>query len=267
MRLNFATAKSYLDIVTSAIELNNVRGYKTQVANAAGCQLSYLSQVLAGNAHFTQDQVFQLAKFFRLSDLETEIFMKLHARDRTSTHELRSHFDVEIDKLVKKQQHLTNRLSAKTAVARQAEEYYSSWYHAAIHVALSIPELQTVQALEKILGLSAPQIHGAVALLMDMGLAKQTGDRYQIVETNVHLPSTSKLNTINHINWRIFFCNQLQKKPSATDLHYSAVHSIAEKDLLKLRELMIQFIDQSRQLVAPSKEERLIAVGVDFCVL
>jgi hypothetical protein len=132
-------------------------------------------------------------------------------------------------------------------------------------VAVSIPELRTIEAIRGRLGLSVEQVRQSLDLLLALEMVEERGHQYHIAKKNLHLPSQSRFHVANHINWRLFFCNQIQKR-NPSDLNYSAVHSLSDEDLIRLREMIIDFIKNSRQMVATSKEERLIAIGIDLAV-
>ncbi len=89
---------------------------------------------------------------------------------------------------------------------------------------------------------------------------------YCIKNSNIHLAGNTRQNIINHINWRVFFCNHLQKPVPATDLHYTATHSLSESDAIKLRDMLIKFIEDTRATVTPSKEEKSVALTLDYTV-
>jgi transcriptional regulator with XRE-family HTH domain len=61
-------------IKDKARENRGQSGYKTRMAKAAGCQLSYLSQVLRGSANLTLEHAVGLSKLWELNEEETEIF-------------------------------------------------------------------------------------------------------------------------------------------------------------------------------------------------
>ena len=66
----FSRALDYLD---AQIRSNKtVYRYKSSLSEAAGCQLSYLSQVLAGKAQLNPDHAAGLSGFWGHSDFESD---------------------------------------------------------------------------------------------------------------------------------------------------------------------------------------------------
>jgi hypothetical protein len=59
------------------------RGALTKLAEAAGCQRSYLSKVLTADPHLTPDQGFLISRFLEFKSDEAEYFMLLlHDQDQ-----------------------------------------------------------------------------------------------------------------------------------------------------------------------------------------
>lgn len=65
---SFLSYKAYLSSKTGAS--NTKRGEKTALAKALGCQPTYISQVLHGNAHLSLEQAEKANSFFSHTDDE-----------------------------------------------------------------------------------------------------------------------------------------------------------------------------------------------------
>lgn len=53
--------------------------------------------------------------------------------------------------------------------------YYSSWIYAAVHVALAVPRLQSIENLSRRLGLGLGTVEVALMKLEELGLAERVG--------------------------------------------------------------------------------------------
>jgi len=71
-------AKDYRSFLLSVVEdPEKTRGYRKRLADEAGCQPSYLSQMLKGSVELTLEQAERLCGFWKLDELEAEIFLNL----------------------------------------------------------------------------------------------------------------------------------------------------------------------------------------------
>src|SRR4051812_24470031 len=68
------------------------RGYQARLAGRAGCHPSFLSQVLGGRAHLSQEHVLAIAHYLALSYAETEYFLTLLDGERAGSTPLRQHY-------------------------------------------------------------------------------------------------------------------------------------------------------------------------------
>ncbi len=82
-----ATKLDYRIVLNNMIEHNSaVKGYRTQLAKAAGVQLSYLLAVTKGKARFTPDQAFDLCRYWNFSESETEKFVLQVLLEKATSH-------------------------------------------------------------------------------------------------------------------------------------------------------------------------------------
>lgn len=82
-------------------ENSGIRSVKSKLAEAAGCQLSYLSQALAGKVFLTPDHAFGISKFLRLNEVEAEYFMLLVQVKRAGAREHRSYLQSKLAEIRK----------------------------------------------------------------------------------------------------------------------------------------------------------------------
>lgn len=109
--------------------------------------------------------------------------------------------------------------------------------------------------------------HGRVleilAFLESAGLARRAGDRWNITEKRIHLGMESPSLPRHHANWRlqaIQACERNRKE----DLHYSAVFTLSEADVRRVREIFLKSIGEAEAVLVKSPEETTYGIGVDF---
>lgn len=240
------------------------RGFMTKIAQALHCQSGYVSQVLSGSAHFSAEQAEALNQFLGHNYEEGHFFHLLLSRARAGTGELKKRCEIEIERVLQQRLLFKDRVDIKKSldISDQAT-YYSSWYFAAIHVAVSVPELRTKEALSKYFQLDMPVINEAVDFLISVGLLKKIGDEYSQGVTRLFLGKDSPMIRKHHTNWRIRSISSLDRGLDK-DLHFSSVVSLSKKDTLLLKERFMKFIEEFRAIVRESKEEDVCCINVDL---
>ena len=68
----------YQTYLSDLVEVHHgIRGLRSRLAESANCQPSYLTQVLKHEAHFSLDQLFGIATYFKLTKPEWEYLREL----------------------------------------------------------------------------------------------------------------------------------------------------------------------------------------------
>lgn len=241
------------------------RGYQKKLALAAECQSSYLSQVLMGSANLTLDQAMGLCQFWEFDSDESDYFLSLVQWARSGKKSLRSHLEKKMDKLRVKRRKLSDRFKEAGQITQGQEiEYYSTWYLPVIHTMVSVPKLRKPEAIAKALNLELNVVEKALNSLKAIGLVEELREGWTNTARSIHLKSDSPLNFAFHSNIRQMAARDIQKNEPGQSIHYSAIHSLSERDFDRLKEMMISLIERSRSLVADSKEETAIVFGLDF---
>jgi len=244
-------------------------GYRSKLADAAGCQKSFFSQVVNTHVHLTPEHALGLAKFWKLSERQREYFLELVNFGRAGTKDLADYLKEKLVALRRENEHLGKRYSQPTLTVSDdlATVYYSSWHFSAIHILLTIPQFRAAAKISKRLHLPETFVTEVLRKLQALDLAEKHADgSWRATKKSIHLSKDSVFTSVNNANWRQKANeSSLQKKADA--VHYTGVYSLSVDDLVKLRELLFDAIDRSRQLVAPSAEEELVCMTCDLFVV
>ncbi|MEY4630353.1 MAG: hypothetical protein RIQ81_473 [Pseudomonadota bacterium] len=241
------------------------RGYQKKLAVAAGCQSSYLSQVLSGQANLTVEQAVGLCVWWQFDEDETDFFLALVQIDRAGTPKLREHLQQKIDQLRTRRRKLSNRFrDAGEITPGQETEYYSTWYLPIIHTMVSVPRFRKPAAIAAALSMPQSAVESALANLEKAGLVQQKDGLWSNTARSIHLKSDSPLNYVYHGNIRQLAGRSMQRTEPGQSIHYSAVYSLSEKDFDRLKQQFITAIEESRSVVRDSKEEAVVVFGLDF---
>lgn len=257
--------KDYKQYINEKLDNGLVtRGARSLFAKAINCQTAYVSSVLRGQLHFTPEQGEAINNFFHHSDMESDYFLLLLQWQRAGTAHLKQRLKKNMEKILEARFTIHKRLELTAVLSEEHQTiYYSEWYYAAIHALTSIPEFQTIDAIAQRLNLEKSMTAKVLSFLTETGLVKHTKNLYSIGTTRIHLGSDSPIVSRHHTNWRLLTAQLLHKRQS-TDLHYSSVITISHEDVEKLKELILQFITSSKQIIRTSKEEDLYSLNLDF---
>jgi uncharacterized protein (TIGR02147 family) len=255
----------YKEFLRFKLEENRERrGYKSELAQAAGFQRSFLSQVVGTHVHCTPDHAAALARFWGLPEEERDYFLELVHLARAGTEGLRAIHEKRIREIRARNENLASRFRKETPLVEADQAlYYSSWHWSAIHILLSIPSFRTAQAIAARLRLEKGFVESCLDSLRRLGLVEQDGKSWRISAKDIHLPKNSPLTSMNHLNWRVQAVASSQARRDEA-LHYTAVHSLSRADFERIKQMILELLDRSRAIVGPSQEEELACLTVDW---
>lgn len=259
----FEDYKSFLK--AQIVENNDVYGYQAKCATAAGCQKTYLSQVLHKNVHFTPDHAARLANFWNFDDDATEYFLLLVQQERAASKVLRERIGKKLSLLRSKHLNLGKRFNQPELTnSDRASRYYHHWTLAAVHLLLGIPEYSfSLEKISKRIGVPISQVQTIVRDLETLELVEKKDRAWCVVRPSIHVSRESPLNQIHQLNWRLRAVDALARK-NLDNTHYSALYVLSTADFKKLQQMVHEFIGKTRDVVGPSKEEELVCFNLDL---
>jgi uncharacterized protein (TIGR02147 family) len=274
---NYSDYKKYLRARSRALNLR--RGFLSRLADAAGCQPSYLSQVLNSKVQLTPDQACSIASHLELSENEATYFLALVDLARAGSPLLKQRLSKQIFDLKTRAQKISERLQRPASqIADDQIVYYSSWTYSALHILSSTREFQTVDALSERLNIDREHVLNQLKQLESMGLVINEAGRWRHSGEELHLPATSPLISMHHANWRSRALMKAQaniadqhslpaQRLSAQGLHFSGVYAISREDVQTIREILLRAIEAANKVVGPSASEELVALTCDFFIV
>jgi uncharacterized protein (TIGR02147 family) len=243
------------------------RGLRSRLSEFLGVQSAFISQSINGSTHFSLEHAHKISEFLDHNTEESHFFMLLVQHDRAGTHGLKKYYLGQIEDFQLERRKIQERIKVREGLDSESRQtYYSAWYYAAVHILLSIPEMQSKSALVKRLRLSPKVIGEVLEFLVSIGLAERTGDRYQIGSRRIHVGEGSPMLSKHHVNWRLQSMRALET-PSNEDLHYSSVISLSRKDAKFIRESMVHLLEKVEPVLQASVEEEVYSMLLDFFVI
>lgn len=239
-------------------------GLKSKMAEAMGCQPTFVTQILKETTHLSLEQAHRLDAFFEHSGEESDFFLLLVQKDRAGTVELRKYFDGKLKEILSKRQLLVHRLGREQTLSQQDQGvYYSSWHYAALHIAVAVPELQSRDALASYFRLQIKRVTQVLDKLTEMGLVVYKNGKYSIGSARVRLGNDSHNIIKHHTNWRNQAIDSLDREEEG-DLHYSGVLCLAKKDAQKIKDLIFEALQKHLEISDASAEEEIYSYCIDF---
>lgn len=257
---------SYKEFIISLIRSkpSGGRGVKTTLAAALGCQTPFISQVLAGDLNFNQDQSLACAMFFGLTKEEVEFFLLLVSQERAGTSDLKKFLKNSLQVKRDAYNQIKSRMKMKESLSAEHQmTYYSTWLYSAVHMALTIEDLRSRESLSEKFNLSLTTIDKTLEFLITAGLVEKKGTAFHPTGAWYHLDKMSANINKHHTNLMIKSIQSLDQ-PKENDLHYSAFFTCSKKDVAKLEELLLKLLTDFNSVVRPSAEEELVAISLNL---
>ena len=239
-------------------------GGKSKFAKAIGCQPGYLTQILKDEAHLSLEQAELANHHLGHTEPEAHYFLLLVQKDRAGTTGLRAYFEAQLQDQRNRHLEVSGRLGqAKELSDEHRARFYSSWIYAALHVALTVPELQTPQALASYFNLPAGKVAQTLSFFEQIGLAVRDGQKYIATKTVVRLARQHDEILKHHAHWRQQAIESLERE-QPLDLHYSGAVSLSEADIPRVKDLLLEAIKNALEIIKPSEAESVHVMNMDF---
>lgn len=240
------------------------RGMKSALAKALNCQSAYISQVLNENAQLSLEQGDAANHFFAHSDKESQYFLLLLQEERAGTVSLKKFFTQQLKSFKAEQLSYLNRKNIRDSLTpEQQAVYYSSWEYNAIHMAVTIPRLRSKEALLTAFRIPENRLNACLEFLLESGLIKQQSDKYAPGTTENFLERNSPLVRQLHLNTRAQALQSLDRD-RLEDAHYSVVVTLSQKDVLRIKKLINEYISEVVDIARASKEDVIYGLSLDF---
>jgi uncharacterized protein (TIGR02147 family) len=258
--------EDYRDIIKSKIEEfpHQGHGKMSELSRAIGVHSTLISQVLKGHKDLSSDQVLLVARFFGLTELETDYLSHLLLYNRAGNPSSRKFFKDKLLEVRKHSKNISKRVKKDLELnEEQKAVYYSDWTYAAICQSVALPKIKTVEDVSNYLNLSKEKIVQDLEFLFSVGLVIKTNGELKNGITSMHLSKSSPWIRSHHNNWRQKAIENFSS-PNEDDLHYSAPLTLSKIDAQKLYEHFMRTIEEMRSVVDPSPSEEIYCLNIDW---
>lgn len=254
----------YKAFLKEKIRESGERGYLTQIAEAASCQKSYLTQVLNHHVHFTPEHAAGISIFFNFDESEGDYFIELVNLARAGSEILKKRIQRRLAQIKQERLNLSKRFKVES-ISDDASRalYYSHWLISAVHMAVTIPGLTTPKSLSQHFHVEETEIQKILEKLNSLGVVEKEGGRWKTTSSLIHLPKDSMFSQMNHLNWRMQAVLDSQKA-NRDHVHYTSIASLSKIDFQSIQATILRMLDQQRKTITSSKEEILGCFTCDW---
>lgn len=243
---------------------NRGYGQLSQLARHLNVHPTLVSQIMKGQKSLTTDQAALSAEFFGLSELETEYFVTLVQVERAGPPAAKSLALKLLRRLKEQSQQLSKRLSSEGRLSdEQRAVFYSDWTYSAVRQSVALPEIQTVEEIAAHLGLPLRKVQLVMDFLLKTGLCKSERGSLKVGPASTYVEAGSPWARVHHGNWRQRALSVMDRG-AAENLHFSSPLTISRADAERVREKLVQFIEEINQIVDPSPSEELYCLNFDW---
>jgi len=233
------------------------RGMRSELARIMKCKTSYVTRILDGNAELSLEQAFELRDFLNLSEDEIQYFLLLVMHGRAGTEALKKNLKKQIvetqHRMLQMKRHTD--IPADVLTQEQQFKYFSSWEYSMVHLLLTIPAFQTLEAIYQKIKLPKPRIRAVLDYLEKNGFAKKEQDgRYKIGPQRIFLPADALMISTHHTHWRLHAIQACQNR-FEEDFHYSSVISVSKNDYLRIKQTMVKAVEECKKIIKDSPSE------------
>lgn len=241
------------------------RGARSRLAGFLNCQTGYISQVLSKDVHFSLEHSIKLNTFLEHDEEESHFFMLLIQLERAGSNDLKKYYKGQIKDILKSRSEVKSRINEDGILSEKDHMvYYSQWYYSAIHVLVSINGFQTKSKIKERLNLDTQTINTVLTFLEINKLIINKKGIYNIGPSRIHLGKDSPIITKHHTNWRLEALKSLESNYSEVDIHYSSVMTLSKVDAIKIKDILLNSIEQVEPILIESREEDIFSMCIDL---
>ncbi len=262
MIFDYTNYRKYLDAQLSPPI--GVRGAKSGLCKHLNCQTGFLSQVLGGQSNFSLEHAILTSEYLKHSSEEEKYFLLLVEYEKAGSARLKKYFQKEIDSILKSRNEIGNRITINNELTKEMQDvYYSHWLYSAIHVLCSIPMYQTLDQICDKLRIERQRALKILDFLTQQKLVVTSRGYYRMGPARIHLRNDSPFILRHHVNWRLKVIEELGRGIE-DNLHYSSVMTLSKDDFKKIKNILLDAIERTEKIMAPSKEEICCIMNFDL---
>jgi uncharacterized protein (TIGR02147 family) len=266
--MNIFENENYKEILKFYIRSQSssqVRGSYKNIAQYLGVHATLISQIMAGEKDFTEEQIFSVCEFLGIPKLEKEYIWALVQVERAGSFQLKEHYKVLKERIRSDSHNLSRRVRKNRELTDEEKAiFYSSWIYSAVQIATTLEKVRVdFQFLCDRLHLPPAKARAVLDFLLDIKMIQEEFGVFAPGSTVTHLEASSPFIIKHHSNWRLKAIEAAENL-STEELMYSGNFTVSRDDFSKLREEMIQVIQKFLSIVKNSPGEDIAQFNLDL---
>ena len=259
--------KNYKDFALSRIQSmpRKGRGEYSKIARHLGMHSTVISQVFRGSKNLTAEQACGLSKYFGLTERETDYFLALVLLARAGNQELKAVIRRQLADIREQASRITNRVKIDQVMNEEIKTvFYSSWHYSAIRSISDIPDYQSIDSIADYFNLSRERVSQVVGFLLASGLCVEKANAIQMGSKVIHLEVSSPLVPRHHTDFRLKAIDHFEHLSKSHEMAYTGLLSLSRRDVLRIREVLLEVIAQTVTSIRDSESEVLYCLNMDW---
>jgi len=239
-----------------------------RLAAETGIQATYVSNVLAGRAHFGTDQLFLVGRWLRLSEAGQRFLTLLMEHERCSVPERKLLLERELETLRRENQQTKNHLRARAAEPTELEaaEYYLDPTVTIVHVCLRVPRYaKTPTLLCTDLAITAEHLVRVLSVLEHLGYVERSPKGvWKVVRGGYHLPDSSPLCIPHQAQLRVKSIGQMYRVVPGERHHVSVTFSGDAATKRSVHAEFLSFLQRAESVVRNAPDVSVYQMNFDL---
>jgi len=261
---------NYRDFLKALIQTRSIenKGVITAISKSMNVHSSLMSMVLSGKRDLSIEQAYDLCQYLELTDSEIEYFILLVQWERAGTKKLKSYYKIKIEALRKQSTLLKNKVQVhKTLTEAEQSIFYSSWIYAAIHLYCGTGKIgKSVFEICSEFKKPRKTVLEILNFLCSINLLTEAQGYYQVSSKSTLLGLGSPYLIRHHMNWRNRAMVRIDEL-TESELMVSAPFSVSKTDFSKIRELLLNSVNNATKVIQESPEEITACMNIDLFYL
>lgn len=238
-----------------------------RLAQHAGLQAPYLTNVLKERAHLSPDQLHGVGQVFGWDQDVLDYATLLLEWERSAHPKRRESLKSKIDRIRREKLETKANLKAK-AIETSSEEFsrfFLNPHHSLIHGLLGIPRFaRDPSRIARCLGIGPRKLQACLKALSEMNFIKGGPQGYEKLRKNFHLPKESPI-CEPHLNlMQQVTTQQLQRLPDEAKYGFSVLFSADPETREKIQREFLKFLQTIEPLVKTAPPEELYGMRFDL---
>ncbi len=257
---------SYYDYLSSwiASQPNKGRGVKGSFAKALGVSSTLVSFILSGKKPLSLEHASDLADFIGLNENESDFFFLLVERERAGHVRLKAKFDRKIEIARAQSKKISKRVKKDAELSDELKAiYYSSWIYTAIRNLVALEKYKDAASISRRLNIPLSTTTKVLQFLLENQLCVERDGIILSGPTYTHVDADSPYVNKHRQNWRLRGFSIMEQK-NESDIFYTSPMSISYADADKIRDMILNYIQEILAVMRPSPSEKVCCLNIDW---